>query len=78
MVVWPYFLFIESDQNHLARHGESGDVNKSGKRIGGKISGNGQAWISAIARGQWRTDDNWRKLVSKLSVMLQRPSQLRD
>ena len=43
-----------------------------------RTSGNGQAWSLASPRGQWRTGKKWRKLVTKSSVVPQRPSRLRD
>ena len=47
------------------------------KGRGGKTtSGNGQAWSSASARGQWRTGKNGKKLVVKSSVVPKRPSRL--
>ena len=54
-----------------------GEEDKTDRGRGGKTtSGNGQAWSLASPRGQSR--GKWRKLVAKSSVVLQRPSRLRD
>ena len=62
-VVWPCFPFIRSGQNHLARHSEKGEQDKTDRRRAGKTtSGNGQAWSLASPRRQWRTGksgENW-------------------
>ena len=52
-----------------------GGRRQTDKGRGGKTtSGNGQAWSSPSLRGQWRTGQKWRKLVTKSSVVPQRPS----
>ena len=51
--------FIRSGQNHLARHSERGEEDKTDRGRGGKTtSGNGQVWSSLSPRGQWRTGRN--------------------
>ena len=57
------------------------EENKADRRRGGKTPSahlNGQAWSLPSPREQWKTEKKWRKLVVKSSVVLQRPSQLRD
>ena len=78
-VAWSCLLFFRSGKNYLARHGERGEMTKADRGRGGKTtSGNGQAWHSPSLRGQWRTGENGGNWFSKSSVVLQRPSWLRD
>ena len=58
-VIWSYFPFIRSGQNHLARHSERGKkTRQTQEEVGRQHQGNGQAWSSASLRGQWRTGKN--------------------
>ena len=48
------------------------------RRVGMTTSGNGQTWSLSSPKGQWRTENKWRKLVVKSSVVPKRPSRLKD
>ena len=78
-VVWSCFPFIRSGQNHLARHSERGKkARRTKKEVG---THNSREWTSLEFGKSQRAVENrgkWRKLVSKSSVVPQRPSRLKD
>ena len=64
-VVWPYFTFIKSGQNHLAKRSKRGEENKANKGRGAKTtSGNGQAWSLVNSQRAAENMGNWRKMVA--------------
>ena len=79
-VVWSCFPFIRSGQNHLARHSTvKGEEDKADRGRGGKTTSG--KWTDLEFSKSQRAVENrekWRKLVAKLSVVPQQPSQLRD
>ena len=71
-VIWSCLPFIRSGQNHLARHSERGGETRQTEEEG---ENNFREWTDLEGRGE---QNKWRKLVGKLSVVPQRPSQLGD
>ena len=77
-VVWSCCPFIRSGQNHLARHSERG---KKTRQTEEEVEDNIGEWTDLeFGKSQRAVEkrEKWRKLVAKLSVVLQRPSRLRD
>ena len=76
-VVWSYFPFIRSGQNHLARHSERGKKTRQTEEEEDNI----REWTGLEFGKSQRAVENrekWIKLVAKSSVVPQRPSRLRD
>ena len=77
-VVWPCLPFIRSGQNHLVRHSERG---KKTRQTEGEVERQHQRMdrlgVCQVPESSGE-QKNWRKLVVKSSVVLQRPSWLRD
>ena len=78
-VVWSCLPLIRSGQNHLARHSEMGKKTRQTEEE--VCEDNIREWTGLeFAKSQWAVEnrDKWRKQVAKASVVLQRPSRLRD
>ena len=74
---WSCLPFIRSGQNHLARHSEREKKTTQRKRLEDNI----RKWTGLEFGKSQRAVENreiWRKVVDKSSVVLQRPSRLRD
>ena len=77
-VVWSCLPFISSGQNHLARHSERGKKTRRTKEeMGRQHQGMDRPGVRQVPKDSGE-QGKWRKLVAKSSVVLQRPSQLRD
>ena len=78
-VVWSCLRFIRSGQNHFARHTVKGGRRQGRQKI--RWEDNIREWTGLEFSRSQRAVENmekWRKLVTKSSVMPQRPSRLRD
>ena len=74
-VVWSCFPFIRSGQNHLARHSERGKkTRRTKKEVGRQDQGMDRPGVRQVPGGRGK----WRKLVTKSSVVPQRPLRLRN
>ena len=77
-VVWSYFPFIRSSQNHLARHSERvKKTRRTKKEVGRQHQGMDRPGAGQVPEAV-ENREKWRKLVAKSSVVPQRPSRLRD
>ena len=77
-MVYTCLLFIRSGQNHLARHRERG---KKTRQTEEEVGRQHREWTGLEFAKSQRAVENrekWRKLVSKSSVVPQRPSRLTD
>ena len=81
-VVWTCLPFTRSGQNHFARHSERGKKTRQTKnktKIGEKTtSGNWTGLEFAKSQRAVENREKWGKLVVKSSVVLQKPSRLKD
>ena len=74
-MVWTCVPFIGSGQNHLARQSERGKMTRQTEEDVGREH---QEWTGLeFAKSQRAVEnrENWRKLVVKSSVVLQRTSR---
>ena len=77
-VVWSCLPFIRSGQNHLARHSERGKKTRQTEvELGRQHQGMDRPGVRQVPEGS-REQGKWRKLVTKSSVVPQRPSRLRN
>ena len=77
-MVWSCLPFIRSGQNHLARHSKRGKkTRQTEEEVGGQHQGMDRPDFAKSQRAVEKRE-KWRKLVTKSSVVPQRPSRLRD
>ena len=78
-MVWSYFPFIRSGQNHLARHSETGKKTRQiEEEVGRQHQGMDRPEFAKSQRAVENREKWGKKLVAKSSLAPKRPSRLRD
>ena len=62
-VIWPYFPFIRSGQNHLARHSERGKkTRQTEEEVGRQHWGMDRPGVWQVPEAQGKKGENWLQM----------------